>query len=78
MDYTTRAARFLLGVTAHPGGVELTEHLFDLMRLEPGSTVLAAACGAGTTPQLLRYRGHRAVVVDLKPTDADRSADRTS
>lgn len=69
VDYTTRAARFLLGVTAHPGGVELTEHLLDLMRLEPGSTILDVACGGGTTLQMLRSRGHRAVGVDLTPTD---------
>ncbi len=68
VDYTTRAARFLLGVTAHPGGVKLSEHLLDLLDLTPGSTVVDVACGAGTTLDLLRARGHRAVGIDLTPT----------
>lgn len=69
MDYTTRAARFLLGVTAHPGGEELTAHLLDLLDLAPGSSVVDVATGAGATLRTLRRRGHRAVGVDLTATD---------
>ncbi len=68
MDYTRRAARFLLGATAHPGGELLTEHLLDLLQLPEQSLVADIACGAGTTLGLLRARGHRAVGVDLTPT----------
>lgn len=38
------------------------------MQLQPGSLVADIACGAGTTLRLLRARGHRAVGVDLTPT----------
>lgn len=69
MDYTTRAARFLLGVTAHPGGEALTGHLLDLLDLAPESTVIDVATGAGATLRAVRRRGHRAIGVDLTPTD---------
>ena len=68
VDYTTRAARFLLGATAHPGGEELTRHLLDRMALAPGAVVADVACGAGATLTVLRSQGQLAVGVDLTPT----------
>ena len=68
VDYTTRAARFLLGATAHPGGERLTRHLVDRLALRPAAVVADLACGAGATLAVLRSRGHVAVGVDLTPT----------
>lgn len=67
MDYRTRAAKWLLGATAHPGGEALTEHLLDRMALPPGATVLDVACGAGATLRILGRRGHLAIGVDVQP-----------
>lgn len=67
MDYRTRAAKWLLGATAHPGGEPLTEHLLDRMSLAAGTMVLDVACGAGTSLRILAQRGHLAVGIDLQP-----------
>ena len=67
MDYRTRAARWLLGVSAHPGGTALTGHLLERMSLAPGSRVLDVACGGGSTLTLLRARGHDPVGIDRQP-----------
>ena len=67
MDYRTRAATWLLGATAHPGGEPLTEHLLDRMALPPGAMVLDVACGAGASLRILGRRGHLAVGVDVQP-----------
>lgn len=65
MDYRSRAVRWLLGATAHPGGLALTAHLLDRMHLAAGSTVADVACGSGATLELLARRGHRTVGVDV-------------
>ncbi len=67
MDYTARAARWLLGATDHPGGEALTRHLLDRLGLAPGSLVVDVACGRGATLELLRAAGHLAVGVDVEP-----------
>jgi arsenite methyltransferase len=67
VDYRTRAARWLLGASAHPGGRRLTEHLLDLLQLPPGARVLDVACGSGATLTLLDRRGYEPVGVDLQP-----------
>jgi len=65
VDYGSALARMLLGVTAHPGGVPLSQHLLDLLELAPGSLVADVACGRGSTLELLAKRGHLPVGVDL-------------
>lgn len=66
-DYTRRAARWLLGATAHPGGEALTRELVDRLALRPGARVVDVACGDGATLALLSSAGHRPVGVDLEP-----------
>ena len=68
MDYRSRAVRWLLGATAHPGGLALTSHLLDLM--QPGPLVADVACGSGATVRLLGQRGHRPIGVDLHARSA--------
>ena len=55
-----------LGDSYHPGGVELTRRLGDLMTLEAGWRVLDVAAGVGTTALLLAAeRAVEVVGVDL-------------
>ena len=68
MDYAGRAARLLLGVTAHPGGTALSRHVLDLLDLPVGSLVVDVACGRGTTLDLMSDRGLLGVGVDLQAT----------
>lgn len=72
MDYRSRAVRWLLGATAHPGGEALTAHLLDRMQLAPGSRVVDVASGSGSTLRALTARGHLAVGLDLAPTGSGR------
>lgn len=74
MRYATRAARALLGATAHPGGEALSRHLLDRVGVGPGDRVLDVACGDGATLRLLRERGAVAVGVDVEPDARGRSA----
>lgn len=71
MDDASRAARWLLGATAHPGGVALSRHLLDLLTvrgLAAGALVVDVACGRGGTLDLLAGRGLLSVGVDLAPS----------
>jgi SAM-dependent methyltransferase len=55
-----------LGDSYHPGGIELTRRLVDLVAVQPGEDVLDVASGIGTTAILLAAERHAAVVgVDL-------------
>jgi len=54
--YNSDAARMLLGDSFHPGGMELTEHLGDLLNLTPRSRVLDVAAGRGTSAIFLAER----------------------
>ena len=55
-----------LGDSYHPGGIELTRRLADLVALQPGEQVLDVASGIGTTAILLAAERHTAVIgVDL-------------
>jgi arsenite methyltransferase len=59
-------ARFLIGDSMHPGGVELTERLGDLLELGPGSRVLDVAAGRGISALALARRfGCHVVGIDL-------------
>ncbi len=51
--YSHPAARFLLGESLHPGGIELTGDLARSMGLERGDRVLDAGCGPGATSMYL-------------------------
>jgi arsenite methyltransferase len=66
VDYTRRAARWLLGATDHPGGEALTAHLLDQLELRPGAVVLDVACGRGKALEAVRARGGRAIGVDVE------------
>ena len=67
MDYTRRAARWLLGATAHPGGEALTRHVLARLRLPAGALVADIACGDGATLSLLGRAGLLAIGVDVEP-----------
>jgi SAM-dependent methyltransferase len=55
-----------LGDSYHPGGIELTRRLADLVAVRPGEDVLDVASGIGTTAMLLAAERHADVVgVDL-------------
>lgn len=47
--YESEWAQLLLGDSFHPGGVDLTLRLGRLLDLRPGTQVLDAACGRGTS-----------------------------
>ena len=66
MDYTRRAARWLLGATAHPGGEDLTRHLLARLDLPVGALVADVACGDGATLGLLARAGLLGVGVDVE------------
>ncbi|HQZ40752.1 MAG TPA: methyltransferase domain-containing protein [Vicinamibacterales bacterium] len=64
--YESEIVRRLLGESFHPGGTALTERLGVLLALSPGSLVLDAASGNGTSALFLAQRfGCRVVGVDL-------------
>ncbi len=54
--YETDFARLLLGDSFHPGGLELTERLGNLLELRPGQRVLDVASGTGASAVFLAQR----------------------
>lgn len=54
--YETDYARLLLGDSFHPGGLELTERLGNLLELNPGQRVLDVASGTGASAVFLAER----------------------
>lgn len=77
--YGSDAARFLLGDSFHPGGLELTGRLARLLNLTPQSIVLDVASGKGTSAlHLAKTVGCRVVGVDLSQDNVERSKDRAS
>ena len=63
--YETEAARLLLGDSFHPGGVQLTARLGELLDLGPSSRVMDVAAGRGTSALFLAERfGCEVVGVD--------------
>lgn len=64
--YGSDAARFLLGDSFHPGGLELTGRLAQLLTLTPESVVLDVASGKGTSAlHLAETVGCHVIGVDL-------------
>ncbi|MGC8550297.1 MAG: class I SAM-dependent methyltransferase [Acidobacteriaceae bacterium] len=64
--YGSDAARLLLGDSFHPGGLNLTRRLGELLGLSPASRVLDVASGRGTSALALAESFHCQVVgVDL-------------
>jgi arsenite methyltransferase len=51
--YESELARFLLGDSFHPGGLQLTGELGRMLGLSSASRVLDAACGKGTSAVFL-------------------------
>ena len=54
--YQTDVVRLLMGDVLHPGGLALTEHLGEVMRLQQGEQVLDIACGTGSSAISLAER----------------------
>jgi arsenite methyltransferase len=54
--YQSDFARFLLGDSFHPGGIQLTERLGLLLQLSPQQRVLDVACGKGESAIFLAQR----------------------
>ena len=72
--YGSDAARFLLGDSFHPGGVELTSRLAQLLRLTPNSRVLDVASGKGTSAfHLAETVGCCVVGIDLSPGNVEQA-----
>ncbi len=64
--YQSDFARLLLGDSFHPGGLELTERLGNLLALSPSDHVLDVACGRGESAIFLATRfGCRVTGIDL-------------
>jgi arsenite methyltransferase len=67
--YGSDWAHLLIGDSMHPGGVELTERLGDLLELNPGSRVLDVASGRGASGLAFARRfGCQVTGIDLSPT----------
>ncbi len=64
--YGSDAAKYLLGDSFHPGGLQLTEELSSLLALGPNTTVLDVAAGKGTTAHFLAETfGCHVIGIDL-------------
>jgi arsenite methyltransferase len=64
--YGSDAARYLLGDSFHPGGVELTVELAGMLRLDANSNLLDVASGRGTSAFVVAERfGCRVTGIDL-------------
>jgi ubiquinone/menaquinone biosynthesis C-methylase UbiE len=74
--YESNLARYLLGESFHPGGLQMTRRLGDLLRLNSDSRVLDVACGKGTTAIFLAKEfGCQVVGIDygMKNVEAARA-----
>jgi len=73
--YESEIVSRLLGDSFHPGGAALTERLGQLLDLTPGSLVLDAASGKGTSAVLIAQRfGCTVVGVDLSTRNVAHAA----
>ncbi|MFO7742828.1 MAG: methyltransferase domain-containing protein [Anaerolineae bacterium] len=65
------------GLTKHLGGVEATDELAHLCRIDEDSYVLDVGCGVGATPvYLVKTYGCRAMGVDIVPRMIERCEER--
>ena len=65
-SYSPALLRWVLGVSGHPGGVELTRHAAALTGVEAGARVVDVGCGRGASVLLLAAEhGARAVGIDI-------------
>ena len=65
------------GLTKHLGGVEATDELAHLCRIDEDSYVLGVGCGVGATPVYLAGTyGCRAMGVDIVPRVIERCEER--
>lgn len=68
--YASDLARFLLGESFHPGGLELTGRLAELLRLGPQSRVLDVAAGRGASAlHLAETYGCEVIGLDYSPAN---------
>lgn len=66
-SYSSTAARWLLGASAHPGGLALTRRAASLAGVARGARVLDVACGRGASAAVLHDElGARLVGVDVE------------
>ncbi len=72
--YGSDAARFLLGDSFHPGGIELTLELCSLLNLSGESILLDVASGKGTSAFAVAEKFRcRVLGVDLSQSNVDES-----
>ncbi len=72
--YESDVAKLLLGDSFHPGGVQLTESLGEILRLGPESRVLDVASGKGTSAIFLAERfGCEVTGVDYGSQNVDKA-----
>jgi SAM-dependent methyltransferase len=73
--YSSDWASLLLGDSFHPGGMQLTDRLGELLDLRTGVTVLDVAAGRGTSAlHLGSTRGCDVVGIDLSATNVTAAA----
>ncbi len=74
--YSSDVAKMLVGESYHPGGVELTGRLGELMELSPQHHVLDVASGLGTSAIYLAQRfSCRVTGVDLSARNVERATE---
>ena len=79
VSYSHPAARWLLGESFHPGGLELTARLAGLMNLGPASRVLDVGSGLGTSAVFLsKTLGCETVGVTLESEGVAAGIDRAN
>lgn len=77
--YGSEWARLLIGDSMHPGGVELTQRLGDLLQLGPDGRVLDVAAGRGVSALALAQRfGCQVVGIDLSPANVQFARDQAN
>ena len=75
--YESDFARMLLGDSFHPGGVELTRRLGQLLELRPGVRVLDVASGRGESAIFLAKEfGCEVTGIDFSPRNAQDATER--
>ncbi|MGH9069629.1 MAG: class I SAM-dependent methyltransferase [Acidimicrobiales bacterium] len=72
--YSSDIARMLVGESFHPGGLELTTRLGELLHLDPSHHVLDVASGLGTSAVHLAVRfGCRVTGIDFSSRNVERA-----